>query len=283
MRLRYAGYSDPSRIAFDHAALRHLSERDVAVLGPRATTQGKSWVPDGDRAWEVFPFVDGTHPSGGNEAQVAQIGEALARFHAAGENFSERYDKIGPRGETDPIELLDVAAAIDRDSPDCTRVLRRYREWTLRAAQCVSSKLYGSLPHTLVHGDIQPANIIMEDDRVAAFVDVDWCGWRPRVYDLAYAILFCCRTSDAPIDGGDIWSLTQPPSFDASCAQRFLETYRDHTVTPLNVEHIVLSFQIVLTWCHCRLAGALKVPPNRRREFLARGPETVTGLGGWMR
>lgn len=278
VRLRFSGYSNPDRVDFDHAALAHLARRQVPVLLPRAMESGATWLEEGDRIWEVFPFLDGESPVEGNVEHVEAIGAALHQLHLAGKGFGPRLNKLGPRGETDPIELLDIAARIDAESPECTAVLRPYRCWTVYAAHALTNAVYDGLPHTLVHGDIQPANIIMVDGHVAAFVDWDWCAWRPRIYDLAYALLFCCTTHEIPIDGADIWSLTQLPVCDASRARRFFEAYDLDPGTLDTFEKAALRFQIHLTWCHCRLAGALKVAPGQRGEFLARGPADIAEL-----
>lgn len=278
LRRRFEGYSTPERIAFDHAAIRHLAEHSAPVVLPHETTDGATWIADGPRAWEVFPFQGGTHPAEGNTAHAAAIGDALGKFHAAGLEFRPRYDKLGPRGETDPLQMLDLAARIDRESPGCTPVLRSYRRWVVETAEVLPLRRYESLPHTLVHGDIQPANILMRDGAVAAFVDLDWCAWRPRIYDLAFAFLFCCATHESSIDGGDIWSLTQPLALQETLVRAFLQSYERRVEPISNTERDAVVSQSILGWCHCRLAGALKVPPDRRREFLARPPDDPSAL-----
>ena len=275
VRLRYSGYSNPDRVDFDHAALAHLARRQVPVLLPRTMESGAICLVEGDAVWEVFPFIEGESPVEGNAEHVEAVGAALSRLHAAGKGFGPRLNKLGPRGEMDPIELLDIATRINGESPECTAVLRPYRCWTVSAARALTQREYEALPHTLVHGDIQPANIIMVDGHVAAFVDWDWCAWRPRIYDLACALLFCCARHEAPIDGASIWSLTQPATFDTSLVRRFFKAYAVVSAPMDMSEKAALQHQIHLTWCHCRLAGALKVARERRLEFLARGPADI--------
>src|SRR6185436_3183369 len=57
VRHRYSGYSQPDRIAFDHAALKYLCEQAVPVVAPRAMPDGKAFFQDHDQTWEVFPFI----------------------------------------------------------------------------------------------------------------------------------------------------------------------------------------------------------------------------------
>jgi Ser/Thr protein kinase RdoA (MazF antagonist) len=187
-------------------------------------------------------------------------------------------EKLGPRGETDPKVLLSQADAILQTSPEAGPQVSRHRDWASQAANKLPDPLFTRLPHTLIHGDIQPANLLVRDGRIAAFLDLDWCGWQARIYDLAYAFLFCCSTHTTPIEGGDIWSLTQPPIPQPNLFKDFLEVYEEAAAPLSREERAALPAQITLTWCHCRLAGALKVAPMDRATFLARPPHTLEEL-----
>jgi Ser/Thr protein kinase RdoA (MazF antagonist) len=208
---------------------------------------------------------------------VRATAQALAAFHTAGRDFPSIADgqKLGPRGETDPAELF---LLIDKLHPDGGEALNNYRAWTEQASQELSDDRFAALPQTLIHGDIQPANIIIDDGKVKALIDLDWCDRRPRVYDLAFAILLCCARHDQPIDGSDIWSLTQTPWVDRELTKEFFHAYAERG-WPLSADEIdTLHPQVVLSWCHCRLAGAMKVEPSQRREFLERPPHDSAAL-----
>jgi len=265
-------------MAFDNLALAYLADRGTAVASPRATLAGEQHWQDGEDVWQVFPLVQGRHLREADGDDLPVLGACLGRLHRAGEPFSLRHEKLGPRGETDPAVLLGQAEQIEAECPGAAKALRPYRDWVALAERELPGARYAALPHTLVHGDVQPANVLIHRRRVAAFVDWDWCAWQPRIYDLAFALLFCCAAHGTPIDGEDIWSLTQPPRVDDAVTGAFLDTYQA-ACTPLTArEQEALPAQIVLTWCHCRLAGALKVPPDDRPAFLARDPAGVDGL-----
>ena len=78
-----------------------------------------------------------------------------------------------------------------------------------------------------------------------------------------------------PIRGEDIRSLTQPFHTAPLLSRAFLEAYQRHA-SPLDErEGNALRAQVVLTWCHCRVAGALKVPREERAAFLSRPPDDL--------
>ena len=280
VRQRYPGYCAPARIAFDDLALTYLAEHGAAVVPPRDTlSRGKHWR-DGERVWQVFPFVTGRHLREGRPDDLGVLGIDLGRLHRAGEGFSLRYEKLGLRGETDPAVLLSQAEQIQAEDPQAAAALEPYGDWVARARRELPDDAYAALPHTLVHGDVQPANVLVHRQRIAAFVDLDWCAWQPRVYDLAFALLFCCATHETPIDGDDIWSLTQPPHVEDEPARAFLDAYQQAAGPLTGEERQALAAQVALTWCHCRLAGALKAPAQDRIAFLSRGPADMASLTG---
>jgi len=277
VRDRYVGYRDPDRIAFDHGALAYLAERDVPVVPPLKASNGETFWSHEQRLWEVFAFVSGHPLRDGDAEDVAATAQALAAFHVAGREYSAAPPeaKLGLRGETDPKELLALIAKL---APDAGDAVNRYRAWTIDAANALTDEHFASLPRTLIHGDIQPANIIIHGGKVATLIDLDWCARRPRIYDFAFAVLLCCTTHELPIDGGDIWSLTQAPMIDRELTRLFFKSYSESGWPLSSGEVRALRPQVVLSWCHCRLAGAMKVEPSRRREFLARPPNNVAAL-----
>jgi len=272
-RQRFAGYSSPQQVAFDHAAIAFLHQHGAPVIQPRQMQNGESWWSDDETVWEVFPFRKGRAMRDGNAEDVVALGKALAHFHAAGKAFPLRYEKISPRGETAPLFLRERLERIETESPETKDILQQYRETMEQAAALLDDATYHSLPHTLIHGDVQPANLLLDKSTFAAFVDLDWCAWRARIYDLAFAILTCCAHHKSTFDGGDIWSLTQTPYFEDGVVESFLNSYQTSETALDAAEKSALRQQINLTWCHIRLGGALKVQPERRLEFLQRAPK----------
>jgi Ser/Thr protein kinase RdoA (MazF antagonist) len=277
VRRRYNGYSAPARIDFDHRAIHFLSACDVPVAVPRRSSDGETYWLHNDGVFEVFPALSGRHPRDGDEADVRLLAGALTRLHRAALLFSPRFDKLSPRGETDPDYLRAVGRELCDRRPDCADAIARYDGWVERAARDLDAAAFSGLPHTLVHGDVQPANVLVTDGGMV-FVDFDWCAWRPRVYDLAFAILLCCSTHDAPVRGDDVWSISQPVRFQPHLLRGFLESCADAGWPLDTCEKAVLGPQIVLSWCSCRLGGAMKTDPSRWREFLARPPHDLESL-----
>ena len=193
-----------------------------------------------------------------------------------------RFDKLGPRGETDPDDLIAKAGRLAASSPECAEAIAVYRPWVERGAAALPDDCFAALPACLVHGDVQPGNVLFDEGGVAAFVDLDWCAWRPRIYDLAFAIAFCCAVHETPIDGGDVWSLTQPLQVERALRERLIEAYESRAPALGEAERCALPAQVALSWRHSRISGALKVSEDERAAFLARPPHTLGPVLGGM-
>jgi Ser/Thr protein kinase RdoA (MazF antagonist) len=281
-RERHPDYCAEKRILFDHHAAQFLSTRGIPVLVPKNSREGvRHWRESGS-VWEVHPFLLGQPLTEGVPEQLENLATSLALFHQGGRDFPSRYEKLGRRGETDPSILQQQAKQIEEEFPGCSKIVARYREWLTVAEESLPDSLYTALPHTLVHGDPQPANLLFENNSVVAWLDLDWCGWQARLYDLCFGILFCCSTHETPIRGEDIWSLTQPPRIEPEDVARFLDVYETRSFPLTPDERHALKPQLLLSWCHARLAGAFKVSSAERSSFLSRPPEELLSFVSWV-
>jgi Ser/Thr protein kinase RdoA (MazF antagonist) len=278
VRKRFTGYSGTEQLEFDHHVINSLADGGAAVLKPCRAKNGKTWWDDNEATWEVFPFIKARHLRDGDKADAAALGRALAGFHKAGSGITVRYAKGGVRGETDPAFLAQRAATIENESPETGEILASYLEVLAQAGSLFPDSSYNALPHTLIHGDVQPANVMFgAHGEVATFVDLDWCAWRPRLYDLSFALLFACAGHAEPFDGGDINSLTQTPLLEQETLEVFLKAYENTGQPLMTEERQLLRPQLLLAWCHTRISGALKVSPEERAAFLSRQPDLRNG------
>lgn len=279
-RERFPGYCQEDRILFDHRAAAFWASRGLPVAPPKRAREGQTYLRDCDRVWEVYPLLSGRQLRDGDKTDILPLAETLAALHETGRGFDLRYEKAAARGETGPDRLLDRIAALQQASPEIEAALSPYRDAVTWASGALPDRNYKELPYTLIHGDLQPANILMKNRRVAGFVDLDWCMWLPRVYDLGFAILCCCAAHGSQYDGADIWSVTQTPHLEPSLTESFLERYQSAGDLLSRPEWAALLPQLVLAWCEMRIDGAFKVALDRRLEFLERDPKQIVEFAG---
>ena len=180
--------------------------------------------------------------------------------------------------KTDPRRLTHRITELQEQSKEMATLLSDYHAAIELAASNLTDTTYSSLLHTLIHGDLQPANILMDENGIAAFVDLDWCMWLPRIYDLSFALICCCAERETAFDGSDIWSMTQPFFLRRERLRRFLTVYERYGERLSEIEKRALGPQLILAWCEMRIDGAFKVQPGRRLEFIQREPLDISGF-----
>jgi len=82
-------------------------------------------------------------------------------------------------------------------------------------------------------------------------------------------VLYIASTRERPLDGGDIFSLTEAPSLDFERAALFLRTYADASAIS-DAEIQALPDFIRARWLYARTAGARKVSAEERAQLFFR-------------
>jgi Ser/Thr protein kinase RdoA (MazF antagonist) len=135
-------------------------------------------TPEGKRAAVLFSFVEGESIRRPSIGQCKVAGEALGAIHEKLSDFAP-----GPMSwDYQPEKLFAyVRTSVDgslRNFPDDLHYLTRLQE-------AVSEKLKGvSLQSGICHGDLQSENFYFLKDGSVSFIDFDFSGYGPLLYDL---------------------------------------------------------------------------------------------------
>lgn len=141
---------------------------------------GREIVTEGDTDMILMPRLSGAPANAVGmmkEPETARaVGEGLARLHAALRECDSALCE-----EEDLVKTLREWAI-----PAAAKEIGLDETWT-REYLSAFSALYPHLPVQIVHRDPNPDNMLMENGRVAAFLDLDLSRILPRIFDLAYA------------------------------------------------------------------------------------------------
>ena len=219
-RLSNRRYRGPANIEYETAWLTHLQGAGVVVGVPVCDREGRLWstldAPEGPRELAVFKRLNGRglisaiRRAGEADAQtladVAALGESLARIHRAGESFdgpSSLYRLEGPMMVDGPLGQL--VTAFDGEFGDEARAVAV----TLRAGLDACSATL-SLGHC--HGDNHAGNTLIADASdgalVAGWFDFDDGGPGFLAYDLAtflWSLLLRTPAGDMTEDVPPLW------------------------------------------------------------------------------
>jgi homoserine kinase type II len=192
----YRNHADVARVHHELALLAALRDASLpfAVPAPVATRAGAlvHQLPDDDdlppRALVVlWTEMAGTHPDPADAAQAEAGGAALAQLDRA---LAAIDATALPGRATPPVRELrrrvsapeDVEAAILRlpfPAADTASLVEQ-----LISSEEMVPPLYASLPQQLVHGDIDPSNVLMDGARVTGLLDFEFAHHDLRIWDL---------------------------------------------------------------------------------------------------
>jgi len=268
LRVRHQAFSNPDAIQFDHELMQHLHRKGIGAPNPVPLPSGQTWLDWQDQIIELFPFIDAGEPfQQMSLAQLAHAGKALGKFHQAVLDFQPSVAK--PAFRIDPPELAEArirALISNRNHPADQRLAAYVLGQLELAKKRLPDDVFFKLPCLTIHGDFHPGNIKFRGNAVAGFFDLDWASWQPRLFDIAYGLLYFAAIRATEIDGSDIYSLTQTCLPSISRSLIFLGGYWESVVLePREIEFIPDFMRI--GWICCRTDGSQKVPESERWTF----------------
>ena len=192
----------PQWLAFEQAALPRLSAAGIPLAAPVPTARGhNSAVHDGSM-WQLRPWRQGRAFDAASPGDIEQAGAFLSALHrvpvgrlpADGHSSTRNVEfwlaterpAHAAMDEVDEIAAPHVSAAVRADAR------RAYAAVLGRARAELTG--YGALPEVLTHGEIAGSNLLYSDSgELTCVLDWDALQLRPRVYDVARALLFLSR------------------------------------------------------------------------------------------
>lgn len=293
LRRRNPRYSDPRQLTYDHSVIHGLAKAGLPVPKIVRAPSGSRWVEHDERIYELFELIEGLPADPDSHEEIAAAGDMLARLHLATERLQPSGEKQWPRyfdpkvslkalketrkalkearGRVGPPTRNDESGSEDEPAYATVDFLIGQAELAERG---LPDKAYWALPQTIIHGDWHPANLRFRDHQIVGIFDFDWVGRQPRMVDVTDGLLFFGSRRESAIDGGDIWSLTQPFAPDRQLMQVFMAAYRAHV--NLTREELVALPALMRQRCLYNRVDAMvrKVEPQDQVRFL------VTGIRG---
>lgn len=155
----------------------HLARRNVAVPPVLRPTEGEALGALAGKPGALFGWIDGQAIAEPTLAQCEATGAALGRMHTALADFAPV--RRNPQGRASWHALADLYRdRVDQLHPGLGEAIdaalaRIDTGWPL------------SLPHTTIHADLFPDNVMADGDRVTGLIDFAFACHDVRAYDLA--------------------------------------------------------------------------------------------------
>ncbi|MFZ5889787.1 MAG: homoserine kinase [Myxococcota bacterium] len=168
--------------------LATLARRGARVVAPCATAAGERVLLHDNKAFAVFPWVDGDwlclRSVTGDHC--AAVGAALAEVHLA----SGDVQPLGP-GRFRPDDMLERLERVEREGP--ARLGPALAEIRAYYADYLPQR-NAELPRGICHGDLFRDNVLWRGPEISALLDFESVAWGTFAYDLMVTALAWCYT-----------------------------------------------------------------------------------------
>ena len=235
-------------IEIEHLAVERLMDDGIDIELPRVLetrtgdVQACMMTPDRDEIrGRLLSFVKGTawcKSIPASRERMKHLGRTLARMNTAMASI------VHP--ETHRTHHWDLARA-DRHRYAVTAVKapdrRQMLEWAFHLYAAIALPLLPRLPRSLIHGDINDDNVLVDNDRICGILDFGDCLENPTVCDLGIALAYHTLDEDKPLEAG-------------AC---IIGGY--HEIRPLNLDELTVLFPLMCA----RLAVSVIISARRRK------------------
>ncbi|HEX7881802.1 MAG TPA: homoserine kinase [Afipia sp.] len=222
--------------------MAHLATHGITCPQPVVTTSGEALGTLAGRPAAIIDFLEGVWPRKPSVAHCAAVGQALAKMHLAGADFSmSRANVLSVRGWR---PLFDQAGARADGVQHGLRVLlgaeldHLERHWP------------GDLPKGVIHADLFPDNVLFLGDKLSGLIDFYFACNDMFAYDVAICL--------------NAWCFEVDHSFNVTKARAFLNAYtRERKLTAAEQDALpLLARGAAMRFLLTRLVDWLNVPPG---------------------
>jgi homoserine kinase type II len=223
--------------------MTHLATHGISCPQPLNNKSGKALGALAGRPAVIINFLEGVWPRKPNATHCAGVGQALAKLHLAGRDFSmKRANALSVSGWR---PLFDAAAS---RADELQHGLRGFIAAELDHLE--SGVWPKNLPQGVIHADLFPDNVFFLGDRLSGIIDFTFACDDILAYDVAITLNAWCFESDH--------------SFNVTKARAFLNAYgRERKLSFPEQDALPLlargaALRILLT----RLVDWFNVPPG---------------------
>lgn len=164
-------------LPFFLSLIDHLADNGCPVPRARHARDGAATVNWQGKSIALIEFAEGLSVSHPTPGQARSVGQALGKVHKAAASFPlNRPNSLGPEGW---FELA------ERCGEDLDAIQIGLRERVAKECTFLNSHWPGDLPHSVIHADLFPDNVLMIGDTVSALIDFYFACTEVRAWDVA--------------------------------------------------------------------------------------------------
>src|ERR1700745_3125782 len=223
--------------------MTHLAQHGINCPQPVENRHGGALGELAGRPAAIITFLEGIWPRKPNASHCAGLGQALAKMHLAGANFSmTRANALSVAGWR---PLFDAAQArADNVQPGL-------RDFLAAELDHLESGVWPTnLPQGVIHADLFPDNVFFLGDKLSGIIDFTFACNDILAYDVAICL--------------NAWCFEADHSFNVTKARAFLSAYgRERKLSDAEQDALpLLARGSALRFLLTRLGDWFKAPPG---------------------
>ena len=228
-------------LPFFLSLMTHLASHGINCPQPVRNRSGEALGALAGRPAAIITFLDGVWPRKPTAAHCAEVGQALAKMHLAGRDFSmARANALSVSGWR---PLFDAAAG------RADELQHGLRAFIAAELDHLEHDVWPKhLPQGVIHADLFPDNVFFLGERLSGIIDFTFACNDMLAYDVAICLNAWCFESDC--------------SFNVTKARAFLGGYgRERQLTEAEQQALpMLARGAALRFLLTRLVDFLNVP-----------------------
>jgi len=275
LKRRHPHLCNPDVIRAQHALIAHLRGAGFPAPAILPAASGASFLVLHGGCYEIQGYIEGAPYDHASPAHFREAALTLGRYHRHVQSFAPQV--LRNQGELYSPAILnatltDLAHAWELEEDRALAPIAR--QLAAHAADLATRfARHGALPRLVIHGDYYAGNLLFEDDRIVGVVDYDKARWRPRVVEVAEALIYFA--SPRP---GHLKHLVYPGTLNLESFARFLRHYA-HAATLDESEDHALPDYVRCIWLSISLQRLLEKGP--RPAEVPEALREVLALGDW--
>jgi homoserine kinase type II len=195
----------PEDLPYFLGLMEHLAARGISCPLPVRDREGRALRELAGRPAALISFLEGLSVRRPGIEHCAGLGQALARFHLAGQDF--------PMSRKNDLSLPGWRALYDDVSASADTVIPGLKDEISRELSHLEKYWLDDLPRGVIHADLFPDNVFFLSDKFSGLIDFYFACNDMLAFDVAVCLNAWCFEADG--------------SFNITKARAMLQAYEN--------------------------------------------------------
>ncbi len=195
----------PEDLPYFLGLMEHLAARGISCPLPVRDREGRALRELAGRPAALISFLEGLSVRRPAIEHCAGLGQALARFHLAGQDF--------PMSRKNDLSLPGWRALYDDVSASADTVIPGLKDEISRELSHLEKHWMDDLPRGVIHADLFPDNVFFLSDKFSGLIDFYFACTDMLAFDVAVCLNAWCFEADG--------------SFNITKARAMLQAYEN--------------------------------------------------------